>query len=45
MRGATVQLLQCPQAKHFIENEPYPIGPAVRQVATSFFNKCWRVDR
>ncbi|MEZ4683444.1 MAG: alpha/beta fold hydrolase [Caldilineaceae bacterium] len=39
MRGATVQLLQCPQAKHFIENEPYPIGPAVRQVATSFFQQ------
>jgi len=39
VRGVPLQLLQCPQAKHFLEDEPYPIGPAVRQVATSFLTE------
>jgi len=34
-----LQLLQCPQAKHALDNEPYPIGPAVHQLTTSFFEQ------
>lgn len=37
--GVALQLLQCPQAKHSLDNEPYPIGPAVHQLTTSFFEQ------
>ncbi|MEZ4865936.1 MAG: alpha/beta fold hydrolase [Caldilineaceae bacterium] len=35
-QGATLYTFQCPGAKHFLDNEPYPLGPAVRQLATAF---------
>lgn len=38
-QGVDLQLVQCPEAKHFIENEPYPIGPTVRGLATTFFQQ------
>lgn len=32
------QVYQCPQARHSLDNEPYPIGPAVAARATAFLN-------
>ncbi len=38
-RGVALQIVQCPYAKHFLENEPYPIGPTVHQLTTSFLQQ------
>lgn len=38
-QGVDLQLAQCPEAKHFIENEPYPIGPTVRSLTVTFFQQ------
>lgn len=34
--GANLQLFQCHGARHGIDNEAFPIGPAVRQLAVDF---------
>lgn len=34
--GADVQALRCPDARHFLDMEPYPIGTAVRRIAVGF---------
>jgi alpha-beta hydrolase superfamily lysophospholipase len=35
-QGADIRTFQCPQAKHALDNEPYPIGPTVRQLTVDF---------
>ena len=34
--GANLKLIQCKGARHGIDNEAYPIGPAARQLAVDF---------
>lgn len=36
LSGADIRTFQCPEAKHALDNEPYPIGPTVRQIAVDF---------
>lgn len=34
--GADVRRFACPEARHFLDMEPYPIGTAVRRIAVEF---------
>lgn len=34
--GAVIRTFQCPAARHALDNEPYPIGSTVRQLAADF---------
>ena len=38
-RGVPLQLLQCPGARHALDNEPWPIGPRVQSLSLAFVHQ------